>query len=306
MRKEWSLFTNFGERKYLSRQEIDKFIECSAKFDKLTSSFCWVMAATGCRISEGLSLTIKNIDKHNMTIVIECKKKRGKKIFRAIPVPSSLIGTIYGLYNSGVLGSDRLWNWSRMTAYRKICQVMEKAGISGGHATPKGLRHGFAVSAIQANIPLNIVQRWLGHADIKTTSIYANAVGPEERQLAARVWRQMKKVSGARGNFDEVAGGIQENGMDSSSYSVGRSAGPGSDVPLWRGSTGGQPGLIQSGCAMLQNWLYCNQNNPSISYTYPSSYGFKNYLFSGDAAEQSRNIDGSEDDRPRTANMMSD
>jgi len=183
---------------------------------------------------------------------------------------------------------------------------MEKAGISGGHATPKGLRHGFAVSAIQANIPLNIVQRWLGHADIKTTSIYANAVGPEERQLAARVWRQMKKVSGARGNFDEVAGGIQENGMDSSSYSVGRSAGPGSDVPLWRGSTGGQPGLIQSGCAMLQNWLYCNQNNPSISYTYPSSYGFKNYLFSGDAAEQSRNIDGSEDDRPRTANMMSD
>jgi len=82
----------------------------------------------------------------------------------------------------------RLWPWSRMTAYRKVTGIMEKARISGPWAVPKGLRHGFGVRAIHSGVPLNLVQRWLGHADMKTTAIYANASGPEERQIAARAW----------------------------------------------------------------------------------------------------------------------
>ena len=71
---------------------------------------------------------------------------------------------------------------------------MEIAGIEGDHASPKGLRHGFAVQAIQANVPLTLVQRWLGHADIKTTAIYTSAMGAEERSLASRMWREEKKA----------------------------------------------------------------------------------------------------------------
>jgi site-specific recombinase XerD len=44
------------------------------------------------------------------------------------------------------------------------------------------------VAAIQAGIPLNLLQRWLGHAQLTTTAIYANAVGPEERNIASRMW----------------------------------------------------------------------------------------------------------------------
>jgi hypothetical protein len=65
---------------------------------------------------------------------------------------------------------------------------MQAAGISGAHASPKGLRHAFGVCAIQSNIPLNLIQRWLGHADIKTTTIYTDAMGPEEREFASRMW----------------------------------------------------------------------------------------------------------------------
>lgn len=75
-----------------------------------------------------------------------------------------------------------------MTAYRRIREVMEAAGISGPHASPKGLRHSFGVHAIQSGVPLNLVQRWLGHADMKTTAIYTSVVGPEEREIAARMW----------------------------------------------------------------------------------------------------------------------
>jgi integrase len=48
--------------------------------------------------------------------------------------------------------------------------------------------HRFGVAAIQAGIPLNLLQRCLGHAQLTTTAIYANAVGPEERNIAARMW----------------------------------------------------------------------------------------------------------------------
>jgi site-specific recombinase XerD len=48
--------------------------------------------------------------------------------------------------------------------------------------------HGFGVAAVQAGIPLNLVQRWLGHAQLSTTAIYAEAIGPEEQEIAARMW----------------------------------------------------------------------------------------------------------------------
>ena len=66
--------------------------------------------------------------------------------------------------------------------------IMKEAGISGPQATPKGLRHGYGVHAIQSGIPLNLLQRWMGHTDISTTAIYANALGPEEREIATRMW----------------------------------------------------------------------------------------------------------------------
>ena len=40
------------------------------------------------------------------------------------------------------------------------------------------------VACIEKGIPLNLVQRWLGHARLTTTAIYADAVGEEERHIA--------------------------------------------------------------------------------------------------------------------------
>ena len=65
---------------------------------------------------------------------------------------------------------------------------MGAADIRSLPATPKGLRHGFGVHAVMCGIPLNLIQKWLGHADIATTAIYTNVLGPEERAVAARMW----------------------------------------------------------------------------------------------------------------------
>jgi len=55
--------------------------------------------------------------------------------------------------------------------------------INGPQASPKGLRHGLGVASVpsvQAGIPLNMVKKWLGHAQLSTTAIYTDATGAEE------------------------------------------------------------------------------------------------------------------------------
>jgi integrase/recombinase XerD len=64
--------------------------------------------------------------------------------------------------------------------------LMARAGVTGHHASPRGLRHAFGIGTLQSGIPLNLTQRWMGHARISTTAIYVDASGPEELALAAR------------------------------------------------------------------------------------------------------------------------
>src|SRR5687767_8468388 len=77
----------------------------------------------------------------------------------------------------------------RLRAGARTAALRRATGIPDGpHACPKGLRHGFGVQAVSRGIALNMVQKWLGHAQLTTTAIYANAVGEEEQSIAARMW----------------------------------------------------------------------------------------------------------------------
>jgi integrase/recombinase XerD len=60
--------------------------------------------------------------------------------------------------------------------------------MTAAKARAISLRHGFGVQAVSRGIALNMVQKWLGHAQLTTTAIYANAVGEEEQSIAARMW----------------------------------------------------------------------------------------------------------------------
>lgn len=37
-------------------------------------------------------------------------------------------------------------------------------------------------------VSLNMVQKWLGHAQLSTTATYADAVGAEEQNIIQRMW----------------------------------------------------------------------------------------------------------------------
>ena len=152
---------------------------------------CIVLAETGCRISESLNLRAKDIDVSSKCIRIETLNKRRKGVFRSVPVSAQVmrrIDRIFGISKEHISSDDLLWPIGRMTAYRCIRHVMDSAGIYGIQACPRGLRHGFAVSALNAGVPITLVQRWLGHADLKTTAIYTHVLGAEERAIASRMW----------------------------------------------------------------------------------------------------------------------
>ena len=46
-----------------------------------------------------------------------------------------------------------------------------------------------------------MMQKWLGHAQLSTTAIYAHAGGAEEQTIAARMWGNLDDHCGALGSF---------------------------------------------------------------------------------------------------------
>lgn len=65
---------------------------------------------------------------------------------------------------------------------------MQSARITGVKPTCHGLRHTFGVTATRKGIQLHILQRWMGHASMATTAIYADVSGPDDRSLMERMW----------------------------------------------------------------------------------------------------------------------
>ena len=121
-------------------------------------------------------------------------KKRKKGIYRQIPLPLNFLDElnwIHKVKKRQRLKGERkrkVWNWARNTAYLRVKGVMKKANVEGVQATPKGLRHGFAIHCLEKQVPLNILSKWMGHSSLEVTAIYANALGEEERIIAARIW----------------------------------------------------------------------------------------------------------------------
>lgn len=174
-----------GRRKYLSRDEGLRFLQEAAALVTRQRLLCQVLFYTGCRVSEAIPLKRANIDEPTNRLLFKSLKKRGKTLYRRIPVPATLIRDLMKLET---LDEDRLWIYSRTTVWRIVKTTMTRAGISGVHATCKGLRHAFGVRCALATIPLPHVQRWMGHADSKTTSIYLDVRDEEECALMKNTW----------------------------------------------------------------------------------------------------------------------
>jgi integrase/recombinase XerD len=194
-----SLYGSTGSRKYLNAAERRRFIKAARRAPLDVQLFCLVLSLTGGRISEILALTPAAIDIDSGAANITTLKRRKPGIVRQVPLPRGVLGELNHVFKIRRSQHDpdsayrRIWKWSRTTAWRRVKEVMAAAGISGTPAMPKGLRHGFGVNAFQSLVPPHLVQRWMGHASLKSTAIYGDVIGPEESAFAARMWSRSLK-----------------------------------------------------------------------------------------------------------------
>ncbi len=179
------MFDRNGGRKYLNEAERQAFFKAATtEPDPIRRNFCLTLLYTGCRISEALNMGVVSLDPSQKSVVFETLKRRRRGVFRDVPVPEPFLNALLELVTKG----DGLWPLSRPTGYRLVKEIMTCAGIAGPMASPKGLRHGFAVACIAKGVPLPTIQKWLGHARLETTAIYLGVSGEEERNLARRLW----------------------------------------------------------------------------------------------------------------------
>jgi integrase/recombinase XerD len=163
----------------LSSSEYQKLLAEATKLPtpeaKRDAVMLELLYATGLRISELVSLNVKNIDLEQNCVHINSKRK--------VPFDHNLNPILKNFLRSGRL--DLLYDeeeealflnrrgkrLTRQGFWQIIKGYASRAGL-GGKVTPQTLRHSFARRKLQSGIDLRQLQQLLGHAYISSTRVY--------------------------------------------------------------------------------------------------------------------------------------
>ncbi len=187
------LYARSGARKYLNADERCRALAVMAALPADKALFALTLAWTGARVSEVLALHPRSFQIAAGVISFQTLKRR-RHAMREVPIPPDLMTALDAHFalarqqQDATLPDTPLWPWCRTTAWRLVKSIMTRIGVAGHIASPRGLRHAFGVGTLQAGIPLNLLQRWMGHARIATTALYAAACGPDEQVFASQFW----------------------------------------------------------------------------------------------------------------------
>lgn len=150
--------------KYWERDYINYRLEqISNKSHKTLFMFLW---RTGCRISEALGVTKRDIDLENFVVTIRWLKKR-KYCNRQLPLHPH-VRTILDYYIMNLKSDDKLFSITRQRAD----QLSRKYFGGSCHR----FRHSFAVNWLRSNGDLYLLSKMLGHSSIKVTEVYLQIV----------------------------------------------------------------------------------------------------------------------------------
>lgn len=150
----------------------------------------------GLRLQEGLGLTTTNIDGERM--VIHVKKGKGNQD-RYVPLPPQtyqLLRQFWATHRHPIWlfpgrGSDGqqpsqdaegpMFCAGMQKAWRKVVRESEV----NKEATVHTLRHSYATHLLEAGVSLRLIQSYLGHQSIETTTIYTHLTPTLETEAAS-------------------------------------------------------------------------------------------------------------------------
>ena len=147
----------------LTTDEIDKILDYSEKTDWEMWRIIQFALWTGCRRSEILGLTWQSVSDKHLTVLGKGGKER--QIFLLSNAREAMgkkqdIGYVFA----------RLHKDTVSHRFRKIAK---ECGIKSRF---HDLRHTAATFMLQSGIPLEVIQKILGHSDIRTTQIYTQVL----------------------------------------------------------------------------------------------------------------------------------
>ncbi|MED0665943.1 tyrosine-type recombinase/integrase [Bacillus badius] len=174
------------ERTYLTEKELIDLFEVI--HHPLICLAARTMAFSGLRVSECIHLTLEDVDLENDLIyVIEGKGKKD----RTVPISKSLKPYLVDYIDNWrvettsnrFFATKKTGSLSSQYINRKLHDAVKKLGWKK-KVTAHILRHSFASNLVAKDVNIVKVSKLLGHADLKTTSIYTHA---NHKQLSEAV-----------------------------------------------------------------------------------------------------------------------
>ncbi len=154
----------------LTKEEIKRMIE--ATYNVKHKLILKLLYGCGLRVSEVVNLYKRDLDFNDK--LIHVKLSKGKKD-RFVKIPEKLYEELknYCALNQEemVFPSNRGGKLTTATIQAIVEKAAKKAGITK-EVYPHLLRHCFATHLLEQGTDLRIIQKLLGHSDIKTTQMY--------------------------------------------------------------------------------------------------------------------------------------
>ncbi|MEE8302020.1 MAG: tyrosine-type recombinase/integrase [Candidatus Tectomicrobia bacterium] len=157
----------------LSREEERRLIETAYRLTGTRGLLIKTLFQTGARVSEFVSIQVEDVFFEEQMILIR-KAKGGKR--RYVPILPELAQELRTHLRDRTTGY--LFESNRHAAFspRRIQQlVKETADLAGitKCVSPHVLRHSVATTLLEHGMPLEQIQKFLGHAKLDTTQVYA-------------------------------------------------------------------------------------------------------------------------------------
>ena len=184
---EWGYIRNNPVKKLLKQEKkaikVLKIEEIQRIFNNVKNEkfklFLKFAILTGMRRGELLNLKWSDLNLDDKYIIVRETKSHKD---RYIPISDELFKIIVKYIednNINPKSNQKIFNWAPSSVTHMFIDATRKAGVS---CRLHDLRHNFATYLLKSGVDLKVVQEILGHADIKTTSIYLHAIEEDKRK----------------------------------------------------------------------------------------------------------------------------
>ena len=158
---------------WLSHDEERRLIDTAYRLPGTRGLLIKTLFQTGARVSEFAAIEVGDFFFDEQMILIR-KAKGGKR--RYVPILPELAQELRTHLRDRAKGY--LFETNRHTAFssRRIQQLVKEAAALAGitkRVSPHILRHSVATTLLEHGMPLEQIQKFLGHAQLDTTQIYA-------------------------------------------------------------------------------------------------------------------------------------